>query len=75
MARNGREALDLARTDRRIDIVQTDLVMPGGLSGQAVAHEIAVLQPGAPVVITTGYDPYKPDLRPVRAIFVRNRGA
>lgn len=56
-ARHGREALDLARTDAHIDIVLTDLVMPGGLSGRALVRELKLLRPGVPVVITTGYDP------------------
>lgn len=57
VARHGREAVDLARTDAHIDIVLTDLVMPGGLSGRAVVRELKHLRPGVPVVITTGYDP------------------
>lgn len=56
-ARNGREALELATTDRQIHIVLTDLVMPGGLSGRALARELKKLRPEVPVIITTGYDP------------------
>lgn len=58
VARNGREALDIAKTNKHIDLVLTDLVMPGGLSGRAVARELTYIRPGVPVVITTGYDPY-----------------
>ncbi|OWY07363.1 hypothetical protein B6V74_18280 [Thioclava sp. F42-5] len=59
VARHGREALDYARSDRRIDIVLTDLVMPG-LSGRALVRELARLRPALPVVIVTGYDPEDP---------------
>lgn len=57
VARHGREALDHAMTDARIDIVLTDLVMPGGVSGRALARELARIRPAVPVLITTGYDP------------------
>lgn len=60
VARHGREALQYARSDRQIDIVLTDLVMPGGLSGRALARELSRIRPELPVVITTGYDPEAP---------------
>ncbi len=60
VAEHGREALEYAKSDREIDIVLTDLVMPGGLSGRALARELARIRPELPVVITTGYDPDAP---------------
>jgi len=57
VARHGREALEYAKSDKWIDIVLTDLVMPGGLSGRALARELKRMRPELPVVITTGYDP------------------
>ncbi len=38
-----------------VDVVFTDMVMPGRLGGLDLAHEIAVRRPGLPVVLTTGY--------------------
>ncbi|WP_161349546.1 ATP-binding protein [Maritimibacter harenae] len=57
VARHGREALAIARSDAHIDIVLTDLVMPGGISGRALASELMSIRPGIPIVMTTGYDP------------------
>ena len=38
-----------------VDVVFTDMVMPGRLSGLDLAREISVRRPGLPVVLTTGY--------------------
>jgi PAS domain S-box-containing protein len=54
-ARNAREALDVLGGAAAIDLLFTDLVMPGGLSGTDLAHEARRMQPGLPVLLTTGY--------------------
>jgi signal transduction histidine kinase/CheY-like chemotaxis protein len=54
-ARNGAEALDLLRGDGRIDILFTDVVLPQGMNGRALAAEAAALRPALPVLFTTGY--------------------
>ncbi|MBV9735147.1 MAG: response regulator [Acidisphaera sp.] len=48
-------ALDvmLRRTD--FDLLFTDVVMPGGMSGVALAREVRKLLPSLPIVLTTGY--------------------
>jgi CheY-like chemotaxis protein len=38
-----------------IDLVFTDLVMPGGLSGRDVATKARELRPGIKVLLTSGY--------------------
>ena len=38
-----------------MDLVFTDLVMPGGLSGYELAHRVAKDWPGLPVLLTSGY--------------------
>jgi CheY-like chemotaxis protein len=51
--RSGEEALDRALTDR-VDLVFTDVVMPG-MSGLDLAARLAELRPGLPIILTTGY--------------------
>nr|WP_246307493.1 ATP-binding protein [Azospirillum melinis] len=55
-AGNAEEALGLLN-DRalRIDILFSDVVMPGAMNGIDLAHTARRLRPGLPVVLTTGY--------------------
>jgi CheY-like chemotaxis protein len=39
----------------RIDLLFTDLVLPGGMSGSSLAEQIAARRPGMPVLFTSGY--------------------
>ena len=53
---NGPEALDLLkRREVKIDIVVTDMVMPGGLTGMEVGKEIRKMNPDMPIVYCSGY--------------------
>lgn len=54
-ARNGVEALDAMRADSRVDLVFTDLVMPGGMSGIDLLREMQAVYPRARVLLTSGY--------------------
>jgi PAS domain S-box-containing protein len=55
-APNGREALKLWREHRAdVALLVTDLVMPGGVSGQELARQLQAEQPRLKVVFTTGY--------------------
>lgn len=47
---------DFGRDPGRFDLVITDLVMPG-MSGEAVAQEVARLEPQCPILISTAYPP------------------
>lgn len=58
VATTGREALDgWAEYGLDVDLVVTDVVMPGGISGTELARELQQLRPGLPIVYTSGYDP------------------
>jgi PAS domain S-box-containing protein len=54
-ASNGAEALAAMEQSAAIDIVFTDLVMPGGMSGLDLAERIARQHPAMRVVLTSGY--------------------
>ncbi|WP_434478708.1 MASE1 domain-containing protein [Gemmatimonas sp.] len=55
---NGVEALDWwLRNQASVDLVLTDLVMPGGMSGTALARELRRANPMLPIAFTSGYDP------------------
>ncbi|WP_298875405.1 ATP-binding protein [uncultured Bradyrhizobium sp.] len=52
---NGREALQRLRADPGIDMLFTDIVMPGGMSGWELAEQARRMRPGLPVLFTSGY--------------------
>jgi signal transduction histidine kinase len=53
---NAREALaKLAADGRDVDLVFSDVVMPGGISGVDLARELRRLRPELPVLLTSGY--------------------
>lgn len=63
-ASNGAEALDLCEPDEPIDLLVTDVVMPG-MSGPELAQQILIRLPGIQVLCISGYprpafDPKQP---------------
>jgi PAS domain S-box-containing protein len=54
-ATNGPEALALLRENIPCDLLFTDVIMPGGLTGPKLAEAAHVLRPGLPVLYTSGY--------------------
>jgi two-component system NtrC family sensor kinase len=48
-------ALDVLGTGEQFDLVFSDVVMPGGMSGVDLAHQVRKDYPGLPVLLTTGY--------------------
>lgn len=54
VATQGDEALALAAAEPHLDLVVTDVIMPG-LGGRAVADELRRLRPGLPVLFVSGY--------------------
>ena len=60
-AADGQEALGILREDRGVDLLFTDVVMPGGLSGFALARRAKDLRPDLLVIYATGFVDSVPD--------------
>jgi two-component system, NtrC family, sensor kinase len=54
-ARNGREALEVLQSSDRVDLLFSDIVMPGGINGIQLAEEARRLRPTLKVLLTSGY--------------------
>ncbi len=54
-AASGAEALSILETDDRFDLVFSDIIMPGGMTGVDLAKAIAERHPHIPVLLTSGY--------------------
>jgi PAS domain S-box-containing protein len=54
-AADGRKAGEILRSSEPVDLVFTDLVMPGGVSGLDVAALAREIRPGIKVLLTSGY--------------------
>lgn len=67
-AASGDEALQMLHDGARFDVVFSDVVMPGTLSGLDLAEVIAQRWPGTRMVIATGYADRSIDLPGVRAL-------
>jgi two-component system, NtrC family, sensor kinase len=52
---NAQAALAALRLDGDVDLVFSDILMPGGMNGLDLAREIAERFPDIPVLLTTGY--------------------
>jgi CheY-like chemotaxis protein len=52
---DGNDALQKLRADISIDILFTDIVMPGGINGWELADLARQLRPGLPALFTSGY--------------------
>jgi len=54
-AGNAAEAMEVLRSDAQIDLLFSDVVMPGGVSGVSLAHTARELRPGLAVLLTSGF--------------------
>src|SRR5690606_26411977 len=54
-AASARAALATLADQPRVDLVFSDVMMPGGMSGVDLAREIRSRAPGMPVLLTSGY--------------------
>lgn len=55
MAQSGEEALEVLERYGEIDLLFTDIIMPGGMNGLQLAERIRQVHPNVPVLLTTGY--------------------
>jgi signal transduction histidine kinase/CheY-like chemotaxis protein len=54
-ASNAAEALAIINGSERIDLLFTDVIIPGGMNGRQVATEAVRLRPGLKILYTSGY--------------------
>jgi two-component system cell cycle sensor histidine kinase/response regulator CckA len=54
-AGSGQAALDILQSDQEIDLMFSDVVMPGGMSGTELVQTARRLRPGIKTLLTTGF--------------------
>ena len=69
--RNGPAALEILRGPEKIQLLFTDVVMPGGLFGPELAREAARLRPDLRILMTSGYTEHPVDALDGRGQTVR----
>jgi CheY-like chemotaxis protein len=55
MAADGWQAMALLRDGEPVDVLFSDIVMPGGMNGVELAQRARRLRPALPVLLATGY--------------------
>jgi signal transduction histidine kinase/CheY-like chemotaxis protein len=54
-ASNAAEGLAIINSDQRVDLLFTDVIIPGGMNGRQLATEAVKRRPGLKVLYTSGY--------------------
>jgi CheY-like chemotaxis protein len=54
-AHNGREALQILKSAETVDLLFSDIVMPGGINGVQLATEARRFRPSLKILLTSGY--------------------
>ena len=54
-AANGQEAFEIIRQDDKIDVIFSDIMLPGGISGFDICREARKVRSDFKVLLTTGY--------------------
>ena len=61
-------AADIIDSDQHIDLLFTDIVMPGGMNGFELARQVRETNPAAPIIFMSGYTGYsKADISEIDA--------
>ena len=56
-ATSGNEALEVwEKNHGQVDLLLTDMVMPGGMNGRELASELKKKKPGLKVILTSGFN-------------------
>ncbi len=55
-APDGPTGLEIIREHANIDLLFTDIIMPGGMSGYDLAEAVEQLRPELPILFTSGYN-------------------
>lgn len=58
-ASSGAEALDIINSNSAIDLLFTDILMPGGMNGIELAEQAVALRPNLKVILTSGYNEFE----------------
>ncbi len=70
-ADNGPEGLDALDRESGIDLIMTDLSMPGEPSGMALVRELRERKPDTPIIVVSGY-PTKERLDECEALGIKD---
>ena len=54
-APSGERALGILENGEQVDLLFTDVIMPGGMNGLELIERVHAKRPGLPVLVTTGY--------------------
>jgi PAS domain S-box-containing protein len=54
-ASDARSALKITVTEPELELMLTDVIMPGGKNGVELAREVTEIRPGLPVILSSGY--------------------
>ena len=68
-AQSGEQALERLAGTHDVQVVLTDIVMPGGMGGLELARKVTALSPWRRVVLMSGYAPILPQLNTSAAPF------
>lgn len=52
---DGPQAVAVLESDAPLDLLFSDMVLPGGLSGAEIAARARALRPGLPILLTSGF--------------------
>jgi CheY-like chemotaxis protein len=52
---DGASGLKVLRSEARVDLLVTDMMLPGGMNGRQLADAARAARPGLPVLFITGY--------------------